>query len=63
MTEAEELAWLRDWRTRLISGMRLWSNPPDYRAACRAWTQVAAVLNEQPPSINHIPKGKEPTTC
>jgi hypothetical protein len=49
MTEAEELSWLRDWRNRLLSAMRLWWKPATYKKACEHWTDVKSILAETPP--------------
>lgn len=48
MTEAEELQWLREWRTRLVSAMRMWWRAPTYAKSCSGWDQVKAVLAEDP---------------
>lgn len=58
MTDAEELVWLRDWRNRMISAMRLWWKPKDFADACRKWTQVKTILAEQPPSDPHTDTGE-----
>lgn len=50
MTEAEQLQWFIDWRNRLLSAMRLWWKPSDYKAGCRAWTTITEILKEQPPT-------------
>ena len=52
MTEADaqELAWHRDWRKRLLSAMRLWWKPGSYQAACEAWTRITGILKEKPPT-------------
>lgn len=61
MTEADELTWHRDWRTRLRSAMRLWFNAEKYEEACRAVNNIRSILNEQPPSTtpDHLPLPKE----
>jgi hypothetical protein len=48
MTPDEELAWLRSWRSRLLSEMRRWWRPRNYKDACDAWTNVEAILKEKP---------------
>lgn len=49
MTDAEELAWLRDWRARVVSSMRLWWKAPSYSQSYKGWTEVKSILAEQPP--------------
>lgn len=51
MTEAEELAWLRNWRERVLSAMRLWWKPKDYKDACQKWSQVERILSEKPEGL------------
>jgi hypothetical protein len=48
MTETEELAWLRNWRTRILSAMRLWFGPGTYKQACERWSAVVSILKETP---------------
>lgn len=49
MTEADELQWLREWRKRLLSAMRLWFGATTYRDGCDRLTSLRNVLNEKPP--------------
>jgi hypothetical protein len=48
MTPEAELEWHRHWRKRLLAEMRRWWKPPSYAAACDAWSNVEAILKEQP---------------
>lgn len=57
MTEAEELAWYRDWHSRLLSGMRLWWKSPTYEQSCKGWSEVENILREPVP--NQQQKGAE----
>lgn len=50
--DQSELEWLRDWRTRLLSAMRLWFNATGYRDGCDRLKDLRAVLNEKPPHRN-----------
>lgn len=49
MSEAEELAWLRDWRSRVVSAHRIWWKPRSYEAACEAWGRIVSILKEKAP--------------
>lgn len=48
--DAQELAWLREWRNRLLSAMRLWRRGQTWKECCRGWTLVRETLNEKPPT-------------
>jgi hypothetical protein len=52
MTEADaqELAWFRDWRKRLLSAMRLWWIGPSYAERCKGWSAVSRICKEKPPT-------------
>lgn len=45
-----ELEWLREWRERILSAMRIWVRADGgYEQSCKNWTQVLNVLKEKPP--------------
>ncbi|GEM_PF-2342671 len=58
MTEAEELEWLRSWRSRLLEAMRRWWKPSSYQDACNWWTKAASILAEKPPTDEPDRKAK-----
>lgn len=49
MTDSEELDWLRSWRSRIISAMRLWFGKGTYKQSCERWSAVVSILNEKGP--------------
>lgn len=50
MTEAEELAWYRNWRRRVRSAYRLWLNATSFKNGCETLQGIKDVLNEKPPT-------------
>lgn len=60
MTDADqiELDWLRAWRRKMRSAMRLWLNATGYRDGCNRLTDLKAVFNEPPPDHNPDRKAK-----